>query len=111
MPKQVEGVYEKNPNSGVWYTRLRVGGKLVRKAIGTRSEAIAYIEKARTLRRTGEGVVPQTAKRPARTFTEIEKAGGQTTIDKLCESYLAHIQDPGNRVRPRDQVNPPNASR
>lgn len=106
-PKQVEGVYEKNPGSGVWYTRLRVQGKLVRKAIGTRAEAVAYIEKARTLRRTGEGVVPQTAKRPARSFSEIELTGAVTSVAELCDLYLAHIQDEHNPDRPRDQVNPP----
>lgn len=88
-PKQVEGVYEKNPGSGVWYTRLRVNGRLVRKAIGTHSEAIAYVEKARTLRRTSEGV-GQTA---VRSFAEIEKVDSGTTINELCDLYLGHIPE------------------
>ena len=102
-PKQVEGVYEKNPGSGVWYTRLRVNGRLVRKAIGTHSEAIAYVEKARTLRRTSEGV-GQTA---VRSFAEIEKVDSGTTINELCDLYLGHIQNPANPERLRDQGGPP----
>ena len=54
-PKAVTGVYEKVPGSGVWYVRMRIDGKLVRKAIGPRQEAINYAEKARTIKRTGEG--------------------------------------------------------
>ena len=104
--KKVEGVYEKVEGSGVWYTRLRVGGKLVRKAVGSRAEAIAYIEKARTIRRTGSGLLTSSAKTPARTLAELEKIGGTVLLSELCDDYLRHIQDPHNPSRPRDQVNP-----
>jgi integrase len=105
---QVEGVYEKNPGSGVWYTRLRVNSKLVRKAIGTYAEAKAYIEKARTLRRTGEGVVPDTAKRPALTFDELERAKqaeGGATVGKLCDDFLTYVKKHPKEYK--DQRNPP----
>ena len=43
----------------MWYARYRQDGKLVRKAFGRdRSAAVAYVEKVRTLKRSGEGVVP-----------------------------------------------------
>jgi len=57
------GVYENDPGSGIWYARLRVNGKLVRKSIGTKTEAIAYVEKARMIRRTGAGILPTSARR------------------------------------------------
>jgi site-specific recombinase XerD len=90
--KQVEGVYEKKPGSGVWYTRLRVSGKLIRKAIGTKEQAKAYVEKARTIRHTGEGLVPSTAKQPARTFSEMERVGDGTTVSQLADLYLQRIK-------------------
>ena len=107
QPKQVEGVYEKNPGTGVWYTRLRVNGKLVRKAIGNRAEAVAYVEKARTIRRTGSGVLPESAKSPAQSIEELNQIGGTVTLGELCELYLKHLKNPNNPDRPRDQVNPP----
>ena len=106
-PKPVEGVYEKTPGSGTWYTRLRVDGKLIRKAVGSRAEAIAYIEKARTIRRTGHGILPSTARRPARTFAELEMTGGDVLLSELCDEYLDHLLDPKNPDQPRDLLNPP----
>lgn len=80
--KQVEGVYEKVKGSGVWYTRLRVDGKLVCKAIGSRVDAIAYVEKARTIRRTGAGVLPTSAKNAAQTTEELDRVGGAILISE-----------------------------
>lgn len=104
-PKAVTGVYEKVLGSGVWYVRMRVGGKLVRKAIGTRQQAIEYAEKARTIKRTGTGVVPATARRAAQTFEEIEKSKTGATVGQLIDDYL-HWQDrlhESNPDRLRDQ--------
>lgn len=51
-PAPVEGVYERG--SGIWYARYRMNGKLVRKSFGSdRNAAVAYVEKARTLKRSG----------------------------------------------------------
>ncbi len=102
---QVEGVYEKNPGSGIWYTRLRVNGKLVRKKIGTFKAAKEYIEKARTVRNTGAGIVPQTARHPARTLEELERIGGAVTVGALCEDWLKHIKSRPTEYK--DQRNPP----
>lgn len=101
----VEGVYEKNPGSGVWYTRLRVNGKLVRKKIGTHKEAKDYIEKARTIRNTGAGIISETAKRPALTLGELEKVGGAVTVGELCDDLLRYIK--AHPAEYKDQRNPP----
>ncbi|GAA3763678.1 tyrosine-type recombinase/integrase [Terriglobus aquaticus] len=102
---KVEGVYEKNPGSGVWYTRLRVNGKLVRKRIGSYKDAKEYIEKARTIRNTGAGIIPQTAKRPAMTLGELDRVGGSVTLGKLCDDWLRYIK--AHPLEYKDQRNPP----
>jgi hypothetical protein len=68
--------------------------------------AVAWVEKARTIRLTGGGVLPTTAKRPVLTTEELTKIG-EVTVGELCDAYLTHIQDPHNPERPTDQVNPP----
>lgn len=105
----VEGVYEKNPGSGVWYVRYRLNGKLVRKSIGTQRAAIDYHRKVKVLIRSGEGFVPATAKGTPKTDTQLAKASasgsGGVTVSELCSDLLKHIA-----ARPdayRDQVNPP----
>ena len=109
MPRKampVEGVYEREPGSGFWYARFRVNGKLVRKSFGRdRAKAIRYVEKARTVRHTGEGVVPDTAKRAVLTIPELEVLGGAVTINELCDDYLSYIQSRPDLYK--DQKNPP----
>jgi integrase len=36
-----------------------------------------------------------------------DEVAQSVTIDDLCDQYLAHIQNPNNPERPKDQVNPP----
>ena len=55
--KQVSGVYEKNEGSGIWYIRYRTQGKLVRKKVGTHSQAKDYLDKLKLVRATGDGDV------------------------------------------------------
>ncbi len=99
----VEGVFERVAGSGVWYARFRVNGKLVRKSFGAdRISAVAYVEKARTLRRSGNGYVPATAKRPPRSFAEIARIGTGTTINELCDDALRF-----SLRNHRDTLNPP----
>jgi len=89
----VEGIYEREEGSGFWYARFKINGKLVRKSFGrNRAAAVNYVEKARTLRRSGEGVVPDTAKRPVLTVPEIDTLGGTVTVNELCDDYLKHVQ-------------------
>ena len=67
-PRPVAGVYERVPGCNVWSARIRVKDKLLRKSFGRgpagRANAIAWVEKARTIKRTGAGMLPATAKRP-----------------------------------------------
>jgi integrase len=107
--QKVEGVYEKNPGTGVWYVRYRVNGKLVRKAIGKKQAAIDYHRKVKVLIVTGEGEVPKTAKGSPKTATQlarqVAKAAAGVTVGDLCDDLLQHIQ-----ARPeeyKDQRNPP----
>ncbi|HEV2322455.1 MAG TPA: tyrosine-type recombinase/integrase, partial [Terracidiphilus sp.] len=88
-----------------------MNGKLVRKSFGrgssARADAVAWVEKARTIRRTGEGVLPTTAKRPVLTTVEVAVLGDADaiTVGKLCDEFLQYV-----RAHPeeyRDQVNPP----
>lgn len=101
------GVYERVAGSGIWHVHYEVNGKRVRKSIGTRQQAIDYLNKVNLIKATGAGTVPTTATRPAKTFGELEQQGGLITVGDLCDQYLTHIQNPNNPERPRDQVNPP----
>jgi integrase len=101
----VEGVYQRE-ESGRWYARYWKDGKKVRKSFGhDRDAAIAYLEKARTLKRTGEGEVPTTAKRPVLTFAEMKAEATGVLFGDLCDGLLAHIRK--NPTEYKDQRNPP----
>jgi integrase len=103
---QVEGVYERVPGSGIWHARYRQDGKLVRKSFGrNRAAAISYVEKARTLKRSGEGWVPSTAKASPKTKAEMEVSTSIVTISELCDDLLRHIQSKPQVYK--DQRNPP----
>lgn len=106
VPARVEGVYERVPGSGIWHARYRQDGKLVRKSFGrNRNAAIAYVEKARTLKRTGEGYVPSTARAVPKTKSEMEFSALRVTISELCDDLLRHIQSKPDVYK--DQRNPP----
>jgi integrase len=106
--KQVSGVYEKNEGSGIWYIRYRTQGKLVRKKVGTHSQAKDYLDKLKLVRATGDGIVPVTATEAVRTVKEaadLAVVQGGVLLSELCEGLLKQIKD-----RPReykDQLNPP----
>ena len=102
----VEGVYERELGSGIWHARYRQEGKLVRKSFGTnRAAAVAYVEKARTLKRTGEGFVPATAKDAPKTKKELEMKLAAVTVAELCDDLLKRIQSKPEIYK--DQRNPP----
>jgi integrase len=105
-PAPVVGVYERVAGSGVWHARYRQKGKLVRKSFGRdRAAAVAYVEKARTLKRSGEGIVPSTAKLPVRTLAETVVAGNEVLLSELCDGLLKHIKAKPKKYK--DQRNPP----
>lgn len=105
----VEGVYEKNKGSGVWYVRYRKNGKLVRKALGKYQAAVDYHRKVKVLIRSGEGHVPGTAKDTPKTDKELArlavKTSGGVTVSELCDDLLSHIQSRPEQFK--DQRNPP----
>jgi integrase len=104
---KVEGVYQRK-GSDSWYARYWQDGKKVRKSFGRDKEAaVAYLEKARLLKRTGEGVVPTTAKRPVLTHAEMKAEVSGVTVGYLCDLLLKHIQNPKQAHKYRDQANPP----
>ena len=88
--KDVVEVYEREPGSDIWHARYKVDNKLVRKSFGEGAKAyraaVAWVEKARTIRRTGEGVLPTSAKRPVLTTAELKVIGGATTVGMLCDA-------------------------
>ena len=111
----VEGVYERVPGSGNWHARYRVNGKLVRKSFGRdRAAAINWVDKARTTKLSGGGIVPTSAKEPIKSAAELaaEQAAAALAVSsdgvllsELCDGLLQQIKD-----RPReykDQKNPP----
>ena len=82
--------------------------KLVKKSFGRdRGAAIEYVEKARTLRRTGEGHVPKTACGIPKTARELEARAiaSSVLVSELCDDLLRHIQSKSNLYK--DQRNPP----
>jgi len=104
-------VYERIPGGDIWCARIRVNGKLVRKSFGRgpkrRVDAIAWVEKARTIKRTGEGVLPATAKRPVLTTAEVAVLGdlNAITVGKLCGEFDRYVK--AHPEEYRDQTNPP----
>jgi integrase len=112
---QVEGVYERVPGSGKWHARYRINGKLVRKSFGRdRAAAIKWVDKARTTKLSGGGIVPTSAKEPilsAAELAEVRAAAALAAssdgvlISELCDSLLKQIQDRPNEYK--DQLNPP----
>ena len=108
-PAPVTGVYQREDDpSGNWYARFRINGKLVKKSFGRdRAAAIEYVEKARPLRRTGEGHVPRNAKGVPKTARELETTTAMSgvLVSELCDDLLYHIQSKPNVYK--DQRNPP----
>lgn len=111
--EHVAGVYERESGSGLWYVRYWQGKKKVRKSFGRdKAAAVAYLEKARMLQRTGEGIVPTTARKPVLTMAELrvhEEARKGITLGELCDGLKAHIilRHQQNPAKYKDQKNPP----
>jgi integrase len=101
----VSGVYEKNEGSDIWYIRYRLSGKLVRKKIGTRKQAIDYLAKVKHIRASGDGIVPTSALEPARTTAEAREPIQGVLFGDLCDGLITHIAK--NPTEYKDQRNPP----
>lgn len=111
----VDGVYERVPGSGKWHARYRVNGKLVRKSFGRdRAAAINWVDKARTTKLSGGGIVPTSAKEPIKSPAELaaEQAAAALAassygvlISELCDGLLKQIKE--RPAEYKDQKNPP----
>jgi site-specific recombinase XerD len=101
-PAKVVGVYERAP--GVWCGRYRTPeGKLVRKTFGRdRQAAVDWVDESRSIRRSGEGVLPTSAKAKKRVPVETE---GVLSISRLCSEFSKYIREHPEEYR--DQKNPP----
>jgi integrase len=108
-PAPVKGVYQREDDpSGAWYARIRVDGKLVKKSFGRdRTAAVECVEKARTLRRIGDGHLPKNARSLPKTARELAASTGASgvLVSELCDDLLRHIQSKPNLFK--DQRNPP----
>jgi integrase len=108
---KVKGVYERDPGTNIWHVQYRLPpnngtpGKLVRKLIGTRKQAIDYLAKVRHIRASGDGIVPTSAREPARTTAEARTEAQGVMFGDLCDGLLAHIRK--NPTEYKDQRNPP----
>jgi site-specific recombinase XerD len=109
--KKVTGVYERNPGTHIWHVQYRLPphdgkpGKLVRKLIGTHKQATDYMAKVRHIRASGDGIVPTSARQPARTTAEASAAIHGVMFGHLCDGLLKHIAK--NPTEYKDQRNPP----
>jgi integrase len=102
--KRIGNVYEKNRGNGLWYVRYRVDGKLVRKAIGSKQQALDYLDTLREQRRVGS--LPLTATETILTNEQMRRAETQgILLGHLCDGLLAHIKK--NPSEYKDQKNPP----
>lgn len=108
-PAAVKGVYQRDDDpSGAWYARIRVNGRLVKKSFGNdRGAAIDYVDKARSVRRTGDGVLPRNARQMPKSTQEIVASNDVSVVlvSELCDDLLRHIQSKPNVYK--DQRNPP----
>lgn len=110
-PKDVRGVNYR-PDRGTWEAQYKAGNSRVRKNFLDRDSAIAWLKTAKGLRhKEGSASLPASAVEPLLTLAEKKELQEQRAISlllgELCDQYLAHIQNPKNPERPKDQVNPP----
>ena len=74
--------------------------------------AVVWLETAKGLRhKEGVASLPSSAAKPLLTLAEKRELkqhrADSLLLSDLCDQHLAHIQNPNNPERPKDQVNPP----
>jgi len=106
-PKQIQGVYEKNPGTDIWYIRYRTpDGVQVRKRIGSRQAAVAALDKVYSVAASGSGYIARSARQATLTAIELSSIGSSIPLAMLIDDYLRYISDPSNPDAPVDTVNP-----
>ena len=110
-PKDIRGV-KYRPDRGTWEAQYKAGDTRVRKNFPDRESALDWLKTAKGLRhKEGAASLPSSAAEPLLTITEKkelqEHRANSLLLGELCDQYLAHIQNPNNPERPKDQLNPP----
>jgi hypothetical protein len=110
-PKDIRGI-KFRPDRGTWEAQYKAGGSRVRKNFLDRDAAVVWLETAKGLRhKEGVASLPSSAAEPLLSLAEKrelqEHRANSLLIGDLCDRYLAHLQNPNNPERPKDQVNPP----
>jgi hypothetical protein len=110
-PKEVRGI-KFRPDRGTWEAQYKAGGSRVRKNFLNHEAAVIWLETAKGLRhKEGVASLPSSAAEPLLTLAEKkelkEHRANSLLLGELCDQYLAHIQNPNNPERPKDQINPP----
>lgn len=101
QPAPAEGVYERVVGSGKWYARYYLNNKQVRKSFGRdREAAVAWVEGARTVKRSGKGFLPASAKQAIKTADELAADQAAAVLaashngvlfGELCDGLLKDI--------------------
>ncbi len=110
-PKDIRGI-KFRPNRGTWEAQYKAGQSRVRKNFPSRDAALVWLETAKGLKhKEGVASLPSSAAEPLLTLSEKKELRqyrvNSLLVSELCDQYLAHIQNPNNPERPKDQVNPP----
>ena len=110
-PRVIRGI-KFRAERGTWEAQYKVGKSRVRKNFLNREAAVVWLETAKGLRhKEGSNSLPASAAEPLLTLAEKRELFAHrldgVLVGDLCDQYLAHIQNPNNPERPKDQVNPP----
>jgi integrase len=109
--KEVRGI-KFRPDRGTWEAQYKADESRVRKNFLNYESAVVWLETAKGLRhKEGVASLPSSASEPLLTLAEKkelkEYRANSLLLGELCDQYLAHIRNPNNPERPKDQVNPP----
>ncbi len=110
-PREVRGI-KFRPDRGTWEAQYKANGSRVRKNFLDHESALVWLETAKVLsHKEGVASLPSSAAEPLLTLAEKkelkEHRANSLLLGELCDQYLAHLQNPNNPERPKDQVNPP----
>jgi len=103
MAKQVKGVYENPPESGIWWILYYVEGKRHREKVGRRSDAVALYQRRKTDARMGIKM-PEIRPRRAVLFEEIAADGRSAWRQGYANSGGMSMADQLKQIGPFDGV-------
>ena len=104
---KVMGIFERPTGTGRWYVRYRKDRIDVRKSFGhNKTAAMAYIDKACILNRTGQGFHTTATMRSVHRAAGMPLIPDNVLLGELCDGLLKQIANDPEKYR--DQYNPPN---